>query len=76
MKRIFLLSIALVTASLNAQNVDFAQIKAWADEGVSEIEADRYLEAVMVSVPQNPNMGMNLPAGPDTFRLRMVARDS
>ena len=28
MKRILLLSIVLVTASLNAQNVDFAQIKA------------------------------------------------
>lgn len=67
MKRILLLSIALVTASLNAQNVDFAQIKAWADEGVSEIEEDCYLEAVMVSVPQNPNMGMNLQVSSNTI---------
>ena len=67
MKRILLLSIVLVTASLNAQNVDFAQIKAWTDEGMAEIEEDCYLEAVMVSVPQNPNMGMNLQVSSNTI---------
>ena len=59
MKRILLLSLILSTVALQAQNVDFAQIKGWIDEGVTEIEEDCILEAVLVSVPQNPNMGMN-----------------
>lgn len=59
-KRIFAQLLILVSAIAGAQNVDFAQIRNWTDEGVTVIEEDCILEGVLVSVPQNPNMGMNL----------------
>ena len=59
-KRIFAQLLILVSAIAGAQNVDFAQIRNWTDEGVTVIEEDCLLEGVLVSVPQNPNMGMNL----------------
>lgn len=59
MKRILVLVSILISSMAGAQNVDFTQIKAWIDEGMTEVEQDCILEAVLVSVPQNPNMGMN-----------------
>ncbi len=62
MKRIFFFLLILISIAVDAQNTrnaDFGQIRKWIDEGLTEIEEDCVLEAVLISVPQNPNMGMN-----------------
>lgn len=66
LKRICALLAVLVSTVAGARNVDIGQVRAWIDEGMTTVEEDCLLEVVLVSVPDNPNLGMNDQISSDT----------
>ena len=74
MKGLYTLLLLLVSAILQAQTVDINQVKAWIDEGVTEIEQECLFEAVLVSVPDNPNLGMNTQISSETVSNLVTKR--
>lgn len=55
MKRILILLSMLSSALLSAQEVEFAQVRQWIDQGEQRISKDCIIEAVLVSAAEHPN---------------------
>ena len=55
MKRILILLSMLSSALLSAQEVEFAQVRQWIDQGEQRISQDCIIEAVLVSAAEHPN---------------------
>lgn len=55
MKRIFMLLCLLDCLLVSSQEKDFSQVMKWIDEGKTYVEQDHVIEAVLVSMAENPN---------------------